>query len=51
MAVYGYLSFVSMESVLITLTIEAFEGREVTVIDVPGAFLSVNMDDMVVMLL
>jgi hypothetical protein len=29
---------VSLESVLIASTIEAFEGREVAVVDIPGAY-------------
>jgi hypothetical protein len=42
---------VSLEYVLITSTIGAFEGREVEVVDVPGAFLSADMDEEVSMLL
>jgi hypothetical protein len=41
----------SLESVLITSTIEAFEGREVAVVDIPGAYLSADMDEEVIMLL
>jgi hypothetical protein len=36
---------VSLESVLVASTIEAFEGREAAVVNVPGAFLSANMDE------
>jgi hypothetical protein len=42
---------VSLESVLITSTIEAFEGREVAMVDIPGAYLSAGMDEEVIMLL
>jgi hypothetical protein len=42
---------VSLESVLITSTIEAYEGREVTVVDIPGAYLSADMDEEVIILL
>jgi hypothetical protein len=42
---------VSLESVLITSTIEAFEGREVSVVDIPGAYLSTDMDEELIMLL
>jgi hypothetical protein len=42
---------VTLESVLITSTIEAFEGREVSVVDIPGAYLSADMDEEVIMLL
>jgi hypothetical protein len=37
--------------VLIAATIEAFEGRDVAVIDVLGAFLSIGMDEEVIMTL
>jgi hypothetical protein len=43
---------VSLKSVLITSTIEAFEGREVavvSVVDVRGAFISASMDEEVIM--
>jgi hypothetical protein len=40
---------VSLESVLITSTNEAFEGREVAVVDIPGAYLSADMDEEVIM--
>jgi hypothetical protein len=42
---------VSLESVLITSTIEAYEGREVAVVDIPGAYLIADMDEEVIMLL
>jgi hypothetical protein len=42
---------VSLESVLITSTIEAYEGREVDVVDIPGDYLSADMDEEVIMLL
>jgi hypothetical protein len=42
---------VSLEYVLITSTIEAYEGREVAVVDIPGAYLSADMDEEVIMLL
>jgi hypothetical protein len=41
---------VSLEYVLITSTIETYEGREVAV-DIPGAYLSADMDEEVIMLL
>jgi hypothetical protein len=40
---------VSLESVLITSTIDAFEGRDVAIVDVPGAFLMADMDEEVIM--
>jgi hypothetical protein len=42
---------VSLESVLITSTIEAYEGRDVAVVDIPGAYLRSYMDEEVIMLL
>ena len=39
------------ESVLITAAIEATEGRDVAVIDLPGAFLHAEMDEVVHMVL
>jgi hypothetical protein len=42
---------VSLESVLINSTIEAYEGSEVAVVDIPGAYLSADMDEEVIMLL
>ena len=40
---------VSIESLFITCAIEASEGRDVAVIDLPGAFLHADCDDHVVM--
>jgi hypothetical protein len=40
---------VSLESVFVTSTIDAREGREVVVIDIPGAFLHAHNDDYVIM--
>ncbi len=42
---------VMTESVLITSAIEAMEGRDVAVIDLPGAFLNAEMDEVVHMVL
>jgi hypothetical protein len=42
---------VALESVLITATIEAFEKREVAIVDVPGAYLTADMDEEVFMCL
>ena len=42
---------VSLESILITCTIEAHENRDVAVIDIPGAFLHTETDKDIVMLL
>jgi hypothetical protein len=36
---------VSFEAVMITSTIDAFEGRDVAIVGVPGAFLTANMDE------
>jgi hypothetical protein len=36
---------VSLEAVLITYPIDAFEGRDVVIIDVPGAILTAYMDE------
>jgi hypothetical protein len=36
---------VLVESVLITSMIDAFDGRDFAIVDVPGAFLMVNMDE------
>jgi hypothetical protein len=40
---------VALESVPIIATIDAYEGRDVAVVDVPGAFLSADMDEEVIM--
>jgi hypothetical protein len=42
---------VSLEAVLITSTIDAFEGRDVAIVDVPGAFLTDDMYEEVLMCL
>ena len=42
---------VSTESVLITCCIDAMEGRDVAVADIPGAFLTADMDEDVYMVL
>jgi hypothetical protein len=42
---------VALESVLITATIDAFERRDVAIVDVPGAFLTADMDEEVIMCL
>jgi hypothetical protein len=42
---------VTLESVLITSTIKAFEKREFAVVDIPGAYLSADIDEEVIMLL
>ena len=36
---------VSTEAVMLTATIDALEGRDVAVVDIPGACLSADMDD------
>jgi hypothetical protein len=42
---------VALESVLITTTIDAFERRDVEIVDVPGAFFTANMDEKMIMCL
>jgi hypothetical protein len=42
---------VTLEPVLITSTIDAFENREVAIVDIPGSYLSADMDEEVIMLL
>lgn len=42
---------VLVESVMITAAVEAHEGCDVAVVDVPGAFLSADMDEEVLMTL
>jgi hypothetical protein len=39
----------ALESLLITATVDAFERREVAIVDVPGAYLTANMDEEVFM--
>jgi len=36
---------VSTESVLLTLIVDAHEGREVAVIDIPNAYIQTHVDD------
>ena len=43
------LPTVVLESVLVTLTIDAREKREVVTIDIPGAFLHAENEDYVIM--
>jgi hypothetical protein len=38
---------VATESVFLTAVIDALEGRDVAVIDVPGAFMQADMDELV----
>jgi hypothetical protein len=38
-----------LTSVLITATIDVFERRDVAIVDVPGAFLTADMDEEVIM--
>ena len=38
---------VSTEAVIITAAIDALEVRDVEVVDIPGAYLSADMDDVV----
>jgi hypothetical protein len=40
---------IALESVLITATFDAFEARDVAIVDVPGAFHSADMDEEVIM--
>jgi hypothetical protein len=40
---------VFLESVLINATTDAYEERDVVIVDVPGAFLRANMDEEVIM--
>ena len=42
---------ISNEGVMLTSAIDAHEGRDVAVIDVPGAFLHAFMDEDIIMLL
>jgi hypothetical protein len=42
---------VVLESVLTTATIDAFEKREVAIVDFPGAYLIADMDEEVFMCL
>eukprot|EP00957_Ditylum_brightwellii_P057835 4385981-Ditylum_brightwellii.AAC.1 len=38
---------VTTDAVIVTSAIDAFENRDVAVIDLPGAFLHAEMDDVV----
>ena len=40
---------VSLEAIMLTMAIEAAEGREVATIDIPGAFLHADIDEDVLM--
>ncbi len=40
---------VTLESVLATLAIDAHEKREVVTIDIPGAFLHTENEDLIIM--
>jgi hypothetical protein len=40
---------VSLEAVLITATIDAYEEQDAAIVDVPGAFLSADMDEEIIM--
>jgi hypothetical protein len=40
---------VSLEVVILTATKDAFEGRDVAIVDVPGAFLTADSDEVVYM--
>jgi hypothetical protein len=42
---------VVLESVLVTSTIESFERRDVAIVYVPGEFLTVDMDEEVIICL
>jgi hypothetical protein len=48
---YATSPTVVLKSVLITATIDAFEKREVAIVDVPGAYLTADMDEEVFMCL
>ena len=41
---------VSTEAVLISAVIDAYEEHDVAVVDIPGAYLSADMDDDVLMI-
>ena len=38
---------VALESVMLTAVIEAYENRDVAVVDIPSAYLHTEMDDLV----
>jgi hypothetical protein len=48
---YAASPTVSVESVMITAAVKTHEGRDVAVVDVPGAFLRADMDEEVTMTL
>ena len=35
----------SLESVLITAVVDAYEHRDVAIVDIPGSYLSADMDE------
>ena len=39
----------AIESLLLTCVIDARENRDVAVVDIPGAFMQVDMDELVYM--
>jgi hypothetical protein len=41
----------TLESVLITAAIDTFEGREEAIVDVPGAYMTTDIDEEEVMCL
>ena len=36
---------VLVEAVMLTATVDALEGRDMVVLDIPGTYLSTDMDD------
>ena len=42
---YATFPTVSTEAIMLTDTINAVEGRDLAVVDIPGAYLRTNMDD------
>jgi hypothetical protein len=38
---------VTVESVMLSATIDAMEGRDVTTVDIPGAFMQADIDEVV----
>jgi hypothetical protein len=48
---YATSPTVALESVLITVTIDAFEKKELSIVDVPGAYLTADMEEEVFMCL
>ena len=41
----------SLESIMITSSIEAYEGRDLATIDIPGAYLRTDSDEEFIMIL